>query len=62
MTHTGKVYHPDAARHKTYSELYRLYAQLHDGFGTQAWSGGMYNVMKDLLGIRDRVRNSRNRN
>ena len=30
--------------------------QLHDGFGTKHGSGNMYNVMKDLLEIRDNVR------
>ncbi len=56
MTGSGKVYHPIAKNHAVYKKLYKLYKQLHDGFGTVAWSGNMYNVMKDLLEIRDRVR------
>jgi L-ribulokinase len=36
-------------------ELYKLYRQLHDAFGTKKLSGGLYNVMKDLLDLRDRL-------
>jgi L-ribulokinase len=45
---------PDPERHKVYQELYKLYAQLHDAFGTRTASGALFNVMKDLLTIRDR--------
>lgn len=55
MTGSDKSYQPNAEKHAVYGELYRLYRQLHDGFGTQEWSGNMYNIMKDLLTIRDRV-------
>ncbi len=47
---------PNFENHKIYQELYRLYLQLHDAFGTKEWSGNMFNVMKDLLAIRDRQR------
>jgi len=50
------VHRPDAARHKVYLELYDLYRELHDAFGTKDWSGSLYNVMKDLLAIKDRQR------
>jgi L-ribulokinase len=56
MTGTGREYVPIKENHKVYRELYRLYRQLHDGFGTSPWYGTMYNVMKDLLTIRDHVR------
>ncbi|HPI28458.1 MAG TPA: FGGY-family carbohydrate kinase, partial [Candidatus Marinimicrobia bacterium] len=56
MTSTGKEYLPDNRNHQTYKELYTLYKQMHDAFGTPEWSGKMFNVMKDLLNIRDRVR------
>ena len=37
------------------AELYALYRQLHDAFGTQRVARArLYNVMKDLLAIRDR--------
>ena len=49
-------YVPIKEHHETYRNLYALYRQLHDGYGTLEWSGGMFNVMKDLLAIRDSVR------
>ena len=56
MTSTGREYLPNNHNHQTYKELYVLYKQMHDAFGTPEWSGKMFNVMKDLLNIRDRVR------
>ena len=47
---------PNAARHKVYLELYALYSELHDAFGTKSWSGSLFNVMKDLLALKDRQR------
>jgi L-ribulokinase len=58
MTGIGKVYMPQKENHETYKNLYTLYRQLHDGFGIKNWNGGMANVMKDLLAIRDEVRRS----
>jgi len=49
-----KVFRPNAENHKIYKELYRLYCQLHDAFGKKEWSGTLYNVMKDLLALRDK--------
>ena len=51
-----KVFSPAPENHKVYQELYRLYMKLHNAFGTKEWSGNLYDVMKDLLGIRDRER------
>jgi L-ribulokinase len=56
MTGIGKTHIPQMQNHVIYKKLYALYRQLHDGFGTQGWSGSMANVMKDLLSIRDEVR------
>lgn len=56
MTSTGKVYQPIEQNHRIYRQLFALYMQLHDGFGTPNWSGNMQNVMKELLDIRDTVR------
>jgi L-ribulokinase len=50
------VYQPNARAHATYKELYALYKQLHDAFGTQEWKGNLAGVMKQLLAIRGRVR------
>jgi L-ribulokinase len=58
MTGIGKVYMPQQENHETYKKLYTLYRQLHDGFGTKEWQGGMANIMKELLAIRDEVRKS----
>ena len=56
MTGINKTYNPIPQNHEVYKEIYSLYKQLHDGFGTKEKSGNYYNVMKDLLDIRDKVR------
>ena len=56
MTGIAGVCQPISRHHDIYKQLYALYRQLHDGFGTAQWQGSMYNVMKDLLDLRDRVR------
>ncbi len=59
MTGVGRVYQPSEESHEIYSKLYAVYRQLHDGFGTEEWRGKMYNVMKELLAIRDEVRSKK---
>ena len=49
------TYKPIAENAKIYQQLYVLYKQLHDAFGTQEFSGKMTNVMKELLSIKDRT-------
>ena len=49
-------FRPDPENHKIYAELYKLYMELHDAFGTARRQGSLFNVMKDLLAIRDRQR------
>ncbi|NIM98078.1 MAG: ribulokinase, partial [candidate division Zixibacteria bacterium] len=56
MTGTKEVYEPNEKHKEVYQELYRLYRQLHDAFGTSEWSGSLYNVMKDLIAIREKQR------
>jgi L-ribulokinase len=51
-----KVFKPNAKAHATYKELYALYKQLHDAFGTKDGGGNLYGVMKQLIEIRGRVR------
>lgn len=51
-----RVFEPNPQHHRTYQDLYALYKQVHDAFGTADWSGAMHNVMKDLIAIRERVR------
>jgi L-ribulokinase len=58
MTGTGKEFVPNEKNHLIYKRLYSLYKQLHDAFGTKEWNGNMFNVMKELLNIRDEVRKS----
>jgi len=50
-----KTYKTIPANHRVYEQLYSLYSQLHDAFGLASFSGGMANVMKDLLNIKDSV-------
>ncbi len=47
---------PDPDNTAVYNRLYRLYNQLHDVFGTREYSTNLFNVMKDLLVIRDQAR------
>ncbi len=50
------VFKPDPRSHKVYRELYTLYKKLHDAFGTEQWSGNLYDIMKELLEIRKTTR------
>jgi L-ribulokinase len=52
----AKVYQPNKQANAVYRQLYALYKQLHDAFGTEQSEGGLYNVMKELIAIRNRVR------
>lgn len=52
----AKTYNPNPKAHDIYRELYSTYRTLHDAFGTRAGSGGLYDVMKWLINIRNRVR------
>ncbi len=52
-------YKPNRANQAVYQDLYKLYSQVHDAFGRKTWSGKLYNVMKELLAIRDRQRKRR---
>lgn len=56
MTRITKTYFPNADHVGIYQKLYRLYQQLHNGFGVKDNQDAMFNVMKDLLAIRDQVR------
>jgi len=51
-----KVYKPNAKAHSVYKELYALYKELHDAFGTKEWNGNLFGVMKKLIEIRSHVR------
>jgi len=49
------TFKPIPENQKVYQQLYTLYKQLHDAFGAKSFIGGMANVMKDLLEIKDSV-------
>jgi L-ribulokinase len=51
-----KVFKPNPKAHEVYRELYALYKQLHDAFGTTNWNGNLSGVMKQLIEIRARAR------
>jgi L-ribulokinase len=51
-----RVFKPNPQAHATYKQLYRIYRKLHDALGTKEWNGNLYDVMKDLIEIRGRVR------
>jgi len=52
----AKAFKPDPKAHAVYRELYVLYRTLHDALGTRSWRGNLFNVMKQLIEIRNRIR------
>ena len=52
----AKVYKPNPKAHAVYKELYSLYKQLHDSFGTTNGAANHYKLMKKLIDIRNAVR------
>ena len=51
-----KTYRPNAAAHAVYKDLYKIYRQLHDAFGTREFKGSLHGVMKSLIEIREKAR------
>lgn len=49
------VFKPDPKNHGVYQELYKLYKQLHDSFGTTDYKESLHDVMKKLLDIKENV-------
>ncbi|MGZ4964249.1 MAG: ribulokinase [Limisphaerales bacterium] len=52
----SRVFKPNTEAHAIYCELYELYKELHDAFGTREWKGNLSGVMKKLIEIRNRSR------
>jgi L-ribulokinase len=50
------IYEPRAEPRRIYDRLFRLYRQLHDGFGLAGTQSDVSRVMKELLNIRDEAR------
>jgi L-ribulokinase len=51
-----KIFKPNPQAHAVYQQLYPLYRKLHDALGTKGWNGNLFDVMKQLIEIRGRVR------
>ncbi|MCS6969293.1 MAG: ribulokinase [Cytophagales bacterium] len=49
----SKVYKPQPEAQAVYTRLYQLYSQLHDAFGRQGHVASLYQVMKELLKIKE---------
>ncbi|HHF51346.1 MAG TPA: hypothetical protein ENL46_01490, partial [Candidatus Aminicenantes bacterium] len=56
MTGVKKITNPNPKHHEIYQKMYALYKKLHDAFGTKEWTGSLYNVMKDLIDLRETQR------
>jgi L-ribulokinase len=50
-----KTFKPIAKNVEIYKQVYKLYKQLHDSFGIKDHTENLYNVMKDLLDIKERA-------
>lgn len=50
------MYEPIAAHQAVYDRLFGLYQQLHDLFGTRDYAANPFDLMKDLLAIRQEAR------
>jgi L-ribulokinase len=51
-----RVFKPNPKAHEVYRQFYRLYRKLHDAFGTKDWNGNLYDVMKQLIDLRNQAR------
>ncbi|MCK5862089.1 MAG: ribulokinase, partial [Candidatus Hydrogenedentes bacterium] len=57
MTHVDDtVYEPITENCRVYDRLFGLYKQIHDAFGVQDVQPNLYEVMKELLNLRDEAR------
>ncbi len=56
MTGVKKVYHPNPEHHEVYKKMFAVYKTLHDSFGTKEWTGNLFDVMKDLIELRETQR------
>jgi L-ribulokinase len=50
----AKQYTPDPKSQRVYSQLYKIYRQLYDGFGGVVKRADYSRVMKDLIEIKER--------
>ncbi len=52
----AEVFTPIPENQAVYAALYTLYRELHDAFGTTAWSGKLNTIMKNLIAVREKQR------
>jgi L-ribulokinase len=52
----SRIFRPNPKAHAVYQQLYALYRQLHDAFGTRQPDANLYDVMKRLITIRNEAR------
>lgn len=55
-------FEPNPAAVAVYDRLFALYRQVHDAFGTREAAGNHFDVMKELIAIRDEARRARGGN
>lgn len=58
-TFKNTIYKPVPENVKVYSEIYKLYSELHDSFGLKSSSFDHYEIMKSLLEISIKVKNEK---
>ncbi|MED6299204.1 MAG: ribulokinase [Verrucomicrobiota bacterium] len=51
-----EIYNPNPDHVAVYKDLYSLYLELHDSFGTGEWQGNLSGILKKLIGIREAQR------
>ena len=51
-----RIFTPNPKAQAVYQQLYPLYLELHDAFGTTEWTGNLADVMKKLIEIRTEAR------
>jgi L-ribulokinase len=52
-----RIFTPTPESQKVYNRIFAQYQNIHDAFGVRGASGDLFGVMKELLAIRDEVRN-----
>lgn len=55
LTGSTFEYNPNSQNHEVYKKLFSLYKTLHDSFGIKEHKNNIYNVMKELLKIKEEV-------
>ncbi len=53
---SARVFRPQSHDQSVYDRLFVLYKALHDSFGLSGSQGNLFNIMKDLLDLRDQAR------